>query len=107
MNDKVISGSVTTTQDTPLQNAETRKSKIEEQKLRKACADFESLFVYQLFQTMRKTIPSGNPAMQSFGKDTYNMMFDQKVAEEMSKKGEGMGLQTILFNQLKNSSNHE
>jgi len=107
MNDKAISGSVTALQDTSAQDAETRKRKIEEQKLRKACADFESLFVYQLFQTMRKTIPSGNPAMQSFGKDTYTMMFDQKVAEEMSKKGAGMGLQTILFNQLKNSSNHE
>jgi len=28
-------------------------------------------------------------------------MLDQKVAEETSKKGEGLGLQTILFNQLK------
>ena len=108
MNEKGISSSVTATHEPSVQNAEAhKKRKIEEQKLRKACADFESLFVYQLFQTMRKTVPAGNPAMQSFCKDTYIMMFDQKVAEEMSKKGEGMGLQTILFNQLKNSSNPE
>lgn len=89
--------------DASVQNAEIRKKK-EEEKLRKACADFESLFVYQLFQTMRKTIPAGDPALQSFSKDTYTMMFDQKVAEELSRKGEGIGLQTLLFEQLKKPS---
>ena len=107
MSEKTISLIETTAHDNSIQNTETQKRKFEDQKLRKACADFESLFVYQLFQTMRKTVPTGNPAMQTFSRDTYTMMFDQKVAEQMSQKGEGMGLNTILFNQLKNSSNHK
>jgi len=56
---------------------------------------------------MRNTVPSGDPAMKSFGKDTYNMLFDQKIAEEMSNKGHGIGLQTILFNQLNKSISHK
>jgi len=96
-----ISNGVPEMHDASVNSAETRKRTIEEQKLKKVCADFESMFVYNLLQAMRKTIPAADPAMQSFGKETYFMMLDQKVAEETSKKGEGLGLQTILFNQLK------
>jgi len=102
MNDQRINVRMTTR----IIPVEARDRKIEEEKLRKACADFESLFVYQLLQAMRKTIPEGNPGL-SFGKDTYTMLFDQKIAEEVSKKGEGMGLKTILYEQLKKSLKQE
>jgi peptidoglycan hydrolase FlgJ len=101
MKDIVISDVATAINDGSVKNVEDQKRKIEGKKLKKVCADFESLFVYNLMQTMRKTIPAGNSATQSVGKDTYNMMFDQKVSEELSHKAGGMGLQTILFNQLK------
>jgi len=106
MKDVMVSNWVPTTPDTSLKNIDVQKRKLEEQKLKKVCADFESLFVYNLLQTMRKTIPKGDSSMQSFGKETYNMMFDQKVAEELSHTGGGMGLQKILYNQLKKPS-HE
>ncbi len=100
--DKVTATGGTGTRDAAIRNAETRQRKFDEHKLRKACADFESLFVYQLFRTMRKTIPAGDPTLRSFGKDTYTMMFDQKIAEELSGKGKGLGLQALLYEQLKN-----
>jgi Rod binding domain-containing protein len=28
------------------------------------------------------------------------MMFDQKVADELAKKGQGLGLQKMLYNQI-------
>ncbi len=71
-----------------------------EKKLKKACADFESIFTYYMFKTMRQSIPQSGYLKQSPGKDTYYMLFDQKVAEEMSNKGKGAGLQQTLFNQL-------
>ncbi len=73
-----------------------------EKKLKKACADFESIFTYYMFKTMRQSIPQSGYLKQSPGKDTYYMLFDQKVAEEMSNKGKGAGLQQTLFNQLSN-----
>ena len=73
----------------------------QEKKLRKACADFESVLLYQMFKTMRNTIPQSGLTNKITGKDTYEMMMDQKVAEELAKKG-GTGLQGVLFNQLSN-----
>lgn len=71
----------------------------QEKKLRKACADFESILLYQMFKTMRNTIPQSELTNKMTGKDTYEMMMDQKISEELAKKG-GMGLQGVLFNQL-------
>jgi Rod binding domain-containing protein len=38
------------------------------------------------------------------GKDTYEMMMDQKISEELARKG-GLGLQGVLFNQLNGQLN--
>jgi peptidoglycan hydrolase FlgJ len=72
----------------------------QEKKLKKACADFESILVFQLLKTMRQTIPKNGLWGHSHGKDTYEMMLDQKIADEMAKKGEGLGLQKMLYNQI-------
>ncbi|WP_367359189.1 rod-binding protein [Syntrophus sp. (in: bacteria)] len=101
MNDNGMNISTLHRKFTSPTNAENQMKNKEDHQLKKVCADFESLFVYNLLQTMRKTIPAGSPVTHSFGKDTYNMMFDQKIAEELSHKGSGMGLQTILYHQLK------
>ena len=76
-----------------------------EKKLRKTCADFESIFTYYMFKTMRQSIPDSGYFKKSPGKDAYNMLFDQKVAEEMSNKGKGAGLQQTLYNQLNKLDN--
>src|SRR3972149_7249490 len=75
-----------------------------EKKLRKACADFESLLIYQMFKTMRKTVPESGLLNKISGKDTYEMITDQKLAGELAGKG-GLGLQKALFNQLKKDMN--
>jgi len=70
------------------------------QKIKKACQDFESIFTYQLLKTMRQTVPKGSVMGNSSGKDTYYMLMDQKVAEDLSRKGNGLGLQKMLYEQL-------
>jgi flagellar protein FlgJ len=81
---------------------EGKESFEEEKKLKKTCADFEAIFTYYMFKSMRQTIPQSGFFKQSPGKDTYNMLFDQKVAEELAKNKRGTGLQQILFEQLNN-----
>jgi flagellar protein FlgJ len=71
-----------------------------EGKLKKTCADFESILVYYMFKAMRQSIPKSGYLKESPGKDTYNMMFDQKIAEELANKGRGAGLQDALLKQL-------
>jgi flagellar protein FlgJ len=77
----------------------------EQKKLKKACADFESIFTYQLLKTMRKTIPENKTGMNNYGKETYTMMMDQKLAENISAKGDGLGLKKVLYEQLTRTNN--
>lgn len=70
-----------------------------EAKLKKVCADFESIFIYNMLQKMRKTVPQSGLLTEMQGKDTYNTMIYQKVAEDMAKNG-GLGLQKVLFEQI-------
>jgi flagellar protein FlgJ len=77
-----------------------RHSEDELKKIKKACADFESIFTYQLMKTMRQTIPKGQNTTGNYGKDTYTAMIDQKIAEDLAAKGKGLGLQKVLYEQF-------
>lgn len=76
-----------------------------DKKLRKVCADFETIFTSYLLKTMRKTVSPGLTVNQFAGKDTYDMMMDQKIAEELSKRQNGIGLQKVLYDQLVKRNN--
>jgi Rod binding domain-containing protein len=49
---------------------------------------------------MRKTIPESQTTTKMPGKDTYTMIMDQKLSEDLARRG-GIGLQKVLYNQLK------
>ncbi len=72
-----------------------------DKKIRKVCADFESIFTYNLMKSMRKTVAGGGFLPKSNARDNWEMMMDQHVAEAVSKKGQGLGLQTVLYEQMK------
>jgi len=72
----------------------------QEKKLKKACADFEAMLVFQLIKTMRKSSPRNGFLKPSQAQQTYEMMLDQKIAEELANKGGGLGLQKMLYNQI-------
>jgi peptidoglycan hydrolase FlgJ len=79
----------------------TSDDPLRDKKLRKACRDFEAIFLFNLFKEMRQTIPRSGLLSSAPGKETFQMMFDQKVAEDLSGRGEGMGLQKMLYDQLR------
>ena len=92
------------TNDLSKSKKSTTDGERKEVKLRKACADFESIFIYQLLQTMRKTIPVGGILSNKNSRsDIYTTMFDQKIAEDLAKRGGGVGLQKMLYQQLGNT----
>ncbi|HOC59308.1 MAG TPA: rod-binding protein [Smithellaceae bacterium] len=78
----------------------SRYSEAELQKIKKACADFESLFTYELLKTMRKTVPETKTGMGNYGKDTFTMIIDQKLSENISATDHGLGLKKVLFEQI-------
>jgi peptidoglycan hydrolase FlgJ len=77
-----------------------KDKKSESAKLKKACQDFEAIFTYYLFKNMRQTVDNSGGLNKFTGKDTYNMIMDQKIAEDLAKRGNGLGIQKILFEQL-------
>jgi flagellar protein FlgJ len=83
----------------PSESVSGDSEKLKEKKLHKACADFESILIYQMLKTMRKTVPASGLLDKMGGKESYEMLMDQKVSEELAKKS-GVGIQNVLFNQL-------
>ncbi len=72
--------------------------------LRKACADFEALFLHKLLKSMRKTIPKSSLVDGGLREDIYRDMLDEKIAEAAAH-GKGTGLGERLYQDMRRSLN--
>ncbi len=69
-------------------------------KLKQACAEFESLFLNYLLKSMRASVPEGGFVEQGEESKMLKSMLDTKLADEISANG-GLGLGEIIYQQLK------
>lgn len=69
-----------------------------EAEVRKACSEFESLFVYQMLKTMRNTVMKSG-FLHGKAEDIYTSLFDQQISTNISQSG-GIGIQEILYQEL-------
>lgn len=69
-------------------------------KLKKACSDLESLFIYQLFQEMRKTVSKSGFINEGQSGPMVNSMMDMELSKELASQ-KGIGLASVLYEQLK------
>ncbi|MBM4333006.1 MAG: hypothetical protein FJ117_17630 [Deltaproteobacteria bacterium] len=73
--------------------------KLDREKMEKACADFESLFISQILKLMRQAVsPTGFPG-NGPGKEIYQTLIDQELGKALAKRG-GMGLGTMIYKQM-------
>jgi flagellar protein FlgJ len=70
-----------------------------QQKLKKACEDFESIMVTYLFKSMRQTALKADTEDFGSGKDLYEGMMDEALATQLSRQ-DGLGLARLLYEQL-------
>jgi len=77
------------------------KNSPDDAKLRKACADFEALFLHKLMQTMRKTIPKSGLLDGGLPEEIYTDMLDEKISETAASAGKGTGLGERLYQEMK------
>lgn len=75
-----------------------------ELELRRAAKEFESLFIYEMLKSMRKTIPEDGLFQGITGKDTYTTIIDQQLASAMAERG-GLGIADIIYKQMLPSTN--
>jgi Rod binding domain-containing protein len=67
-------------------------------KLRKACQDFEAVFMNKMWQKMRATVPKAGYLHSRF-EDQYLSMFDHEMSKKFASAG-GIGLADMMFSQL-------
>jgi len=57
-------------------------------KLKKACQDFESIFIYYMLKTMRSASASSTLFGKGMGAEIFMQMFDQGLSEKMATTGQ-------------------
>ena len=67
--------------------------------LKKACQDFEAIFIQSMFQAMRKTIPEGGLIEQDHATKMYQEMLDQEMATKISRL-QSLGLADQMYRQM-------
>ena len=77
------------------------KKDASQEKLKKACADFESIFLTYMLKTMRASALEIDPVGKSNESKILYAMYDEKLSEEIAGSG-GIGLANILLEKLKN-----
>jgi len=74
---------------------------LDEGKLKKACEDFESIFISKMLKVMRQSIPKTGLLDGGSQQDMYLSLFDEELSKSMAKRG-GMGLGKILYQNVMN-----
>jgi len=70
--------------------------------LKKSADSMESLFVQQLFQAMRASVPTDGLIERGPGEEMFSSMLDQHVAENVARQDHGAGdLSSALFASLR------
>ena len=77
----------------------------EKLRLKKATKEFESMVMYEMLKTMRKTIPKNDMTKESaglsggLGKDIFTEMFDMQLARKVTDGG-SQSVSNILYKQV-------
>ena len=74
------------------------ETKQDQAKLRKACQDFEAVFIGQIWKQMRSSVPKDG-MLHSKEEESYLSMFDQELSVKMAAGG-GIGLSEMLYANL-------
>jgi len=67
--------------------------------LKKACQDFESIFVDYMMKQMRKTITRDGFLSPDNAEQLYTSMLDSEVARNVSES-RGIGLAAVIYQQM-------
>ena len=68
-------------------------------KLKQACSELESLFIYYLIKEMRATVPKSGLIGGGSAEENYTSMLDLQLSKDIAEK-RGIGISTALFERL-------
>ncbi|MGQ9646427.1 MAG: rod-binding protein [Thermodesulfobacteriota bacterium] len=73
--------------------------KIDEERLKKACIDFESLFIERIIASMRKTVPESGFLGGGPDHGVFQPLFDQELSRNLATS-RGIGLGKMIYEQM-------
>ena len=83
-------------QSSPRVKAKTDRRAAE---LKKACQDFEAIFLQSLFKSMRRTVIDSGLFEKDTSHEIYQDMLDGEIAREVSRR-QSMGLADQMYRQM-------
>lgn len=75
------------------------EEEVQANRLKKACADFEAIFVRQLLRSSKSAFSEGGLLGQSRESKSYQDMSDDQLAQAVTR-GPGLGIGKLLHEQL-------
>src|SRR6056297_2951911 len=75
----------------------------DQEKLKKACEDFEAIFVNMLLKSMKNTVDEGGLTKKSHAREMFEGMLNEEMASSIAK-GRGIGIAEILYDSLSNDN---
>ncbi len=75
--------------------------------LKQVAKEFESVFMYQVVQAMRQTIPKGGLVEKGEGEEMFEGMLDQEWAKTLAGRGGPAGLSEVIYRQLSRAAGLE
>jgi len=78
------------------------KEKQDDEALKQACKDFESIFLSIMFKEMKKTVPESGLIEKSTGTEIFEEMHIEELSKEVANTDEGLGIADMLYEQFKN-----
>ena len=69
------------------------------EKLRRLSHEFEGVFLKQMLDVMRKSIPQGGLTKSSMGEEAFTSLLDERLASEAARRSQD-GLGEALYRQL-------
>ncbi len=80
-------------------NTAKGQNQAEMDKLKEACRDFESLFVKQMLNAMKKTVNKTELVKRNMGEDIFEDMLYDEYAKKMTETA-GLGIGRMMYQQL-------
>lgn len=74
----------------------------DEKELREAARGFESILLGFLIKSMRGTVPESEFLPKGFGGKIWEQMFDERMSQQFSESGKGLGLADAMLRDLTN-----
>ncbi|TFG59169.1 MAG: flagellar biosynthesis protein FlgJ [Spirochaetales bacterium] len=85
-------------QNPDLTNAAPRQG-MDNKALKAACMDFEALFIKQMLDAMKKTVPKNDLIERGMAEDIFEDMLYQEYAKSMAQTA-NLGIADMMYKQL-------